>query len=163
MFFEPKLPSFCIKPESDKISKFTQAHEYLETHPYINEQIIKKSCFRNIKRIPNFRVEISNKDLNGQSVDVDDICNLLIYWDLTDAIDFSIGNDFFIFVFRSAVSAYVSSKIPRIISRVIDEIPKNSRVPIVYVQGIGKNVDFKEIEQFFRNISPILKIKFIEK
>ena len=69
---------------------------------------------------------------------------MLIYWDLTDEIDFSIGNDFFIFVFRSAVSAYVSSKIPRIISRVIDEIPKNSRAQIL---------NFGTIELFFHHFN----------
>ncbi|KAH0793291.1 hypothetical protein GPJ56_002849 [Histomonas meleagridis] len=159
----PALQSWGIIPSDDRTSKFTKAHEYLERHPLVRDQIINNSRVL-IHRKVSFSVNISNVDVNGNEISLDNILDLLIFWDLTDAYDSSILPDkTYEFLFRTAISAYTVTKIPHLIANPIDPIPNTARVPLVYIQGIKAETPFEEIHSFFRTIAPILKIKLIKK
>ena len=163
MTWLPKLQSWCIVPEKNDIRKFTKAHQFLQQNPSVKNEILNHDF-----RIPqtSFRVRVLSVDKNGNKIDKIALIGLISDWCLLDVLDIEDEGkekQSYIVRFKTSVSAHVITKIANLQTEVVDEIPKDARVPLVYIQGIGIDVMDDEIISFFRTLTPILKVKTVQK
>lgn len=149
----PQLQSWCLFPRTEKTAKFTKAHEFLQRNPSVIREIEKRERLSRAKKF-SYRVTVHLQDPLV-------LLDTLQTWDLLDVLDMKSVDNAFEIAFRTAVSAHVSTRIPGFHVTPIDEIPKNDRVPLVYIQGIPEGTSDEEIRNFFKTISPVLKIKFL--
>jgi hypothetical protein len=154
----PPLQSWCIEPPGQGLIKSTRAHEYLQKNPAVLAEVLRRA--RQPKPVPVYSVAVARSP--DDSLTPGFILDVLQKWDLTDVLDLAIGEHFEI-VFRTPISAHICCKLSEFTARAVTSIPALARVPLVYVQGIGADARPDEIRSFFKTISPILNIKFVQK
>lgn len=154
----PALQSWCVVPRSNRMDKFTKAHEFLQRNPSVLDRLLK-TLKKHPSKPTSFSVVIEKTDELTPAVLID----ILEKWDLNDVLDLQIHETEYTVVFRTAISAHAASKLAEFNARCITNIPKTARAPVVYIQGIPSGTSFDEIAAFFQTISPILSIKCVER
>ena len=159
MIMSPDLLSFAIVPKEKYYAKIIHAHTYLRENPVKMETIINSTNHPTKKAFFNVKFFVDG------ITDCNELLDFLFKWKLVDIIDLNSSKpqNSFKISFRSAVSAHTLSKLPGVKVILMDDIPKNARVPRIFIQGIPASTSNEEIEKLFEHITPILKITAVQK
>ena len=153
----PILPSFGFIPRNNQIEKIIEAHDFLLKNPEIKKKVIKRGKIR-INKKHSFKVWVKTN-----SMDINELLDILFKWDLTDILDVHYQEDLIEIKFRTPTSAYNIRKLSEVNLIKSEFINLNSRVPLVFLQGFPIEITNEQIKSFFNNLTPILKIKRIIK